>query len=106
MPTIAHSDADIERLCAVGLTLGVYALRSCHWALRVARVAAALRGAARVEDEDLSVAARLVLALLLPPLAMAGQGDAVGGVKGGVEQEEKGRRISAQEAGVLNSQAG
>lgn len=62
LPKISHSDADIERLCAVGLTLGVFALRSCHLALRVARVAAALRGAAQVEDQDLNVAARLVLA--------------------------------------------
>lgn len=59
---VTHSDADVERLCAVALSLGVYALRICQWALRVARVAAALRGAERVEDDDLAVAARLVMA--------------------------------------------
>ena len=62
LPSIGYTDADVEQLCAVALSLGVDSLRPSLLALRAARVAAALRGGESVESEDLACAARLVLA--------------------------------------------
>jgi magnesium chelatase subunit D len=58
-------DAEIiEALCAAATQLGVASLRSTLLAVRAARAAAALHGAARVLPEHAAIAARLVLAPL------------------------------------------
>jgi magnesium chelatase subunit D len=62
LPQVMHEASDTEQLCAVALSLGVDSMRASLLALRAARAAAALRGADRVQTEDLAVAARLVLA--------------------------------------------
>ncbi len=56
------SEEAYEALCGAALGLGIGSLRPSLLALRVARAAAALAGRARVEEADLAVAARLVLA--------------------------------------------
>ncbi len=64
----------VQALCAAALALGVGSLRAPLLALRVARAAAALAGAAQVEDEHAALAARLVLApraTLMPAPASA-----------------------------------
>jgi len=62
LPGLRHDDAVIEQLAAVAISLGVDSMRAVLFALRAARTAAALRGAAAIEAEDLATAARLVLA--------------------------------------------
>ncbi len=59
---IVVDEAHVEALCATALALGIDSLRAPVFALRVARLAAALAGRARVADEDATLAARLVLA--------------------------------------------
>jgi magnesium chelatase subunit D len=54
----------IDALCAAAVQLGVASLRSTLLAVRAARAAAALDGAARVLPEHAAIAARLVLAPL------------------------------------------
>jgi magnesium chelatase subunit D len=51
-----------ETLCAAALAFGIASLRGSLLAVRVARLSAALAGREAVEEEDLAVAARLVLA--------------------------------------------
>ncbi|MDJ0741237.1 MAG: magnesium chelatase ATPase subunit D, partial [Gammaproteobacteria bacterium] len=71
LAAIAHAPADVEQLCAAAIALGIGSLRVALLALRVARVAAALRGGQRVDAADLAAAARLVLApraTCLPPV--------------------------------------
>ncbi len=57
---IIAEDAVVETLVAVAAKLGVTSLRAALNALRSARAAAALRGAPRVEEQDIAVAAALV----------------------------------------------
>ncbi len=63
-------DEAVQALCAAALALGIDSLRASVFAVRVARVAAALAGSQSVEEEHIGVAARLVLApraTRLPP---------------------------------------
>lgn len=55
-------DAGMEALCEAALALGTGSVRGPLLAMRVARVSAALAGRDAVTDEDLALAARLVLA--------------------------------------------
>jgi magnesium chelatase subunit D len=72
LPDVAIADEAHQRLCTVAASLGIASLRACLLASRVARVSAALHGRGEVDEPDLAVAARLVLApratvLPLPP---------------------------------------
>lgn len=70
LSSVTASDGMIDALCAAALALGVSSLRAPLQALRVARAAAVVAGRDRVEDADLALAARLVLApraTRLPP---------------------------------------
>ena len=62
LSSVTIDDAAVNALCNAALALGVDSLRASVFAVRVARVAAALSGAAEVSDEHTAVAARLVLA--------------------------------------------
>ena len=70
-------DEAVQALCAAALALGIDSLRASVFAVRVARVAAALAGSQSVEEEHIGVAARLVLApratRLPPPTAQEDQ---------------------------------
>jgi len=70
-------DEAVQALCAAALALGIDSLRASVFAVRVARVAAALAGSPNVEEEHIGVAARLVLApratRLPPPTAQEDQ---------------------------------
>jgi len=55
-------DAHAQALCAAAVALGIGSLRAPLLALRVARASAALAGRYAVDDNDLAVAGRLVLA--------------------------------------------
>lgn len=58
-----ETDADgAEALCRVALALGIDSLRAPLLALRAARVAAVRSGSDRITEDDLGLAARLVLA--------------------------------------------
>jgi magnesium chelatase subunit D len=88
LPNVRTPDSVIETLVSVALHLGVISFRAPLFALRVARAAAALRGADGIADQDIAMAARLVLApraTLLPqvsappePQADAGPDDSGG----------------------------
>jgi magnesium chelatase subunit D len=52
----------LERLCGAAAALGIASLRACQLAARSARISAALHGRRQVAEEDLQIAARLVLA--------------------------------------------
>ena len=56
------ADALVETLCGAALALGIPSLRGSLLAIRIARTAAALAGRDQVAEEDVAVAARLVLA--------------------------------------------
>ncbi len=60
--SIEAEDAHLEALCVVGLALGVASIRAILLALRTALAAAALAGRQRMSEEDVALAARLVLA--------------------------------------------
>jgi magnesium chelatase subunit D len=55
-------EAFAQALCAAALALGVDSMRAPLQALRVARAAAALDGRSAVDEDDVALAARLVLA--------------------------------------------
>jgi magnesium chelatase subunit D len=55
-------DAVVDALCGASLALGIASVRAPMLAVSAARVAAALAGRERVEQEDAALAARLVLA--------------------------------------------
>ncbi len=68
----AVADAGIEILCQTAWTLGIDSVRAPLLALRTARTAARLSGREQVNENDLAIAARLVLvprATQLPPSA-------------------------------------
>lgn len=62
LDSVTIDDAAVNALCTAAMALGVDSLRACVFAVRVARVAAALAGAVEVAEEHTAVAARLVLA--------------------------------------------
>ncbi|NCA70473.1 MAG: magnesium chelatase subunit D [Sphingobacteriia bacterium] len=71
LPAVQVSEAQIEALCGIALALGIPSLRASIFAVRAACAAAALAGRDAVSEEDLAVAARLVLApraTQLPPM--------------------------------------
>ena len=70
LPSLKADRAQIEALCTAATALGITSLRAPLLALRIACAGAALAGHSRVEQEDLALAARLVLApraLAFPP---------------------------------------
>ncbi|QDP22012.1 magnesium chelatase subunit D [Bradyrhizobium cosmicum] len=70
LPSLKAEAAQIEALCTAATALGITSLRAPMLALRIACASAALAGHSRVEQEDLALAARLVLApraLVSPP---------------------------------------
>lgn len=62
LPTVTLTPARIEALCATAAALGISSLRAVSMAVRASRCAAALAGNESVDDDDLALAARLVLA--------------------------------------------
>ncbi len=60
--TVRSTPADIEALVVAASQLGIASLRAPLLCLRAARAACALRGGEAVEDQDLALAAALVLA--------------------------------------------
>ncbi|MBX9797803.1 MAG: magnesium chelatase, partial [Sphingomonas sp.] len=69
-PLPAADDGALEALTGAAMALGIDSARAPLFALRAARGAARLAGRARIADEDLALAARLVLApraTRLPP---------------------------------------
>lgn len=70
LPSISAEAAQIGAICTAATALGITSLRAPLLALRIACANAALAGHSRVEQEDLALAARLVLApraLVFPP---------------------------------------
>lgn len=62
LPTVHAGEEVVEALCAVALAFGIRSARAPLLALRAARAAAALAGRSIVEETDVVIAARLVLA--------------------------------------------
>lgn len=62
LPQVTLDEAYAQALCAAALALGVDSMRAPLQALRVARAAAALDGRDAVDEDDVALAARLVLA--------------------------------------------
>ena len=62
LPAVVLATEQLHTICALAETLGVHSLRACQLAARVARASTALGARATAEDEDIAVAARLVLA--------------------------------------------
>lgn len=62
LPAVTLADEDVGRLCQITEALGVTSLRAPLAACRLARAHAALRRSDRVQEADLVVAGRLVLA--------------------------------------------
>ncbi|WP_299437525.1 magnesium chelatase subunit D [uncultured Rhodospira sp.] len=62
LAAVTISDESLEALCGAAMAMGVASLRAPTFALRVARAAAALDRRDTVEQDDLTLAARLVLA--------------------------------------------
>ena len=60
--SIATDASQIEALCTAAAALGIVSLRAPLLAIRVARASAALAGNLRLEQDDVALAARLVLA--------------------------------------------
>lgn len=61
LPNVSVPDTMLDSVCAAALALGVRSLRASIFALKVARVAAALDGRREAAKEDAALAARLVL---------------------------------------------
>ncbi len=59
---VSAADGVLEAVCATAMALGVHSLRASSLALRAARIAAALAGRVQVDEEDVALAACLVLA--------------------------------------------
>jgi magnesium chelatase subunit D len=62
LPSLQITEEQVDAICAASGALGIISLRAPLLALRVARSSAALGGNAKVEQEDIAMAARLVLA--------------------------------------------
>jgi magnesium chelatase subunit D len=62
LPSVKADAAQIEALCTVATALGITSLRAPLLALRIACASAALARHSRVEQDDLALAARLVIA--------------------------------------------
>jgi len=62
LPTVSIGAEELRRLCGVAQSLGIASLRPSMLAARVARISAALHDRDQVEEADLLIAARLVLA--------------------------------------------
>jgi len=62
LPQVEADASAIEALVAIAAAFGVASLRAPLFALRAARALAALRGGLLIEDEDIELAAALVLA--------------------------------------------
>lgn len=60
-PDVSVSPAVVEALCAASLSLGIGSLRASMFALQVARISAALANRSHVTEDDVTLAARLVL---------------------------------------------
>ena len=73
LPHIAISDAAIQSLCTVAAALGVQSMRAPILALHAAKAAAALAGRDAVAEEDIALAARLVLAPRATQIPDAGE---------------------------------
>ena len=70
LPLLKVDDEQIEAISAAAAALGIASMRAPMLAIRVARATAALSGHAGVEQDDMALAARLVLApraLVFPP---------------------------------------
>ncbi|UCF51023.1 MAG: magnesium chelatase subunit D [Bradyrhizobium sp.] len=78
LPALEADAGQIEALCTAATALGITSLRAPLLALRIARASAALAGHSRIEQDDLALAARLVLApraLVFPPADETAQPD-------------------------------
>lgn len=62
LPGVAVPEGVLTAVCEAALALGVDSLRAATFAVNAARLSAAYRGRGAIEDVDLTVAARLVLA--------------------------------------------
>jgi len=62
LPSVVASAGAVEAICQSAMALGVDSLRASQLTLRAARAAAALDDRIEVEEQDLSLAVRLVLA--------------------------------------------
>lgn len=62
LPAIRATDEQIEAICTAAAAMGIVSLRAPLLAIRAARAAAALSGHNEIDKEDISLAARLVLA--------------------------------------------
>jgi magnesium chelatase subunit D len=62
LSSVTIGTEQVDALCGTALALGIHSIRASIQAVRVARIAAALAGSDRVSDEEVTLAARLVLA--------------------------------------------
>jgi magnesium chelatase subunit D len=61
LPAVTVTGAIIEQICGIAAAFGIDSLRAPLFALRAARVLAALHGRTEVEADDVALAAKLVL---------------------------------------------